>query len=144
MSENVPNTLPSLDSDREEELKQLLGRRNAMIVAWKNAQHERTYEELRRKAREQRAFERRLEGKTVRPHNSRTQHPDECRDDVRRRYNRDAMRKRRGKTAETVRAYVWLGDLTEEEKKQRRAERRRASRAEERKAAAKRAKLKQF
>ena len=114
--------------DEDEQLrdrKELLERRSAIIAAYLAAQQERRREEWSRDAKQRRAFERRLEGKEVRPHTSRKRLPGECRDDVRRRYNRDAMRKRRGKTAETVRSYEWLGDLTEEQKKERRAARRR-------------------
>lgn len=132
------------NDEKESAARAQLERRSALIASWRQAQQERRREEWRRDAKERRAFERRLEGKEVRPHSSRKRLPHECRDDVRRRYNREAMRKRRGKTEETVRSYEWLGDLTEEQKKQRRADRRREARAMERAAATVRARLKQF
>lgn len=126
------------------EIKQRLERRTAMIEEYQRERREKARSELRQKQKADRAFSRRLQGKELRSYSSRVSLVGECRDDVRRRYNREAMRTRRGKTQETVRSYECLDHLTEEQKKMRRADIRRRDRAVQRKAAAARAALKNF
>lgn len=126
------------------EIKQRLDRRTAMIEGYQRDRREKARSGLRQKQKADRAFSRRMEGKELRSYSSRVSQDGECRDDVRRRYNREAMRTRRGKTSETVRSYECLDPLTEEQKKKRRADIRRGERALQRKAAAARAALKTF
>ncbi len=145
---SYPHTTQSFEGHDDRiaasEIKQRLERRTAMIEQYQRDRREKARSELRKKQKADRAFNRRLEGKELRSYSSRVSQVGECRDDVRRRYNREAMRTRRGKTPENVRSYECLDHLTEAQKKMRRADIRRRDRAVQRKAAAAKAALKNF
>ncbi|KQR79276.1 hypothetical protein ASG03_12050 [Rhizobium sp. Leaf341] len=86
----------------------------------------------RKKYREERA----AQGLTVRPHTYHDhvpQQPHEHREDYEKRIHRDRERERRGVTAQTVRPYHDLSNMTEEEKAEHRRTQAKLRKANERK-----------